>query len=74
MNNKEYLLKLGAKVKEIRESKRMTQVDLAGKIEGNIDTTNISRIETGRTNPTIITIYRISEALEVSINALIPEK
>lgn len=74
MENKEYLLKFGAKVKEVRESKGMTQVDLAGKVEGNIDTTNISRIEKGRTNPTIITIYRISEALEVSINDLIPEK
>ncbi|MDR3706377.1 MAG: helix-turn-helix transcriptional regulator [Paludibacteraceae bacterium] len=66
------LLKLvGKRIKEIRESKEMAQVDLVVKMEGNIDTTNISRIESGRTNPTVYTLFRISQALEVSMSDLI---
>ncbi|MDM1504092.1 helix-turn-helix transcriptional regulator [Myroides marinus] len=38
--------------------------------EGNIDTTNISRIESGRTNPTIFTLYRIASALEIPLENL----
>ena len=40
-------------------------------MEGNIDTTNISRIESGRTNPTLLTLYRLAQALEVPIRELI---
>ncbi len=66
------LLKItGKKIQEIRESKGLTQVDLAGKIIGEFDTTNVSRIESGRTNPTLYTLHRIAEALEVSLSELL---
>lgn len=71
MEKLELLKTVGRKIKEIRESKGLTQVDLVGKIEGEIDTTNISRIESGRTNPTIFTLYRIAIALEVSLKELL---
>ena len=72
---KEELLKfVGKKIQEIRLSKGLTQVDLVGKIEGEIDTTNISRIEAGRTNPTIFTLYRIANALEVSLSEIVDIK
>jgi transcriptional regulator with XRE-family HTH domain len=48
----------------------LTQVDLVGKIEAQIDTTNISRIEKRRTNPTVHTLFRISQALEVSLSKI----
>nr|WP_286429647.1 helix-turn-helix transcriptional regulator [Myroides marinus] len=35
-----------------------------------MDTTNISRIESGRTNPTIFTLYRIASALEIPLENL----
>ena len=41
-------------------------MDLAVKMTGKIDVTNISRIEAGRTNPTVFTLYRIANALEVN--------
>lgn len=63
----EILMSVGKKIKELREAKGLSQVDLVGKIEGNIGTTNISRIESGRTNPTLYTLYRIATALEVDI-------
>lgn len=39
-------------------------------MDGNIDPTNISRIEAGRTNPTLLTLQRIANALEVNISEL----
>lgn len=71
MKKSELLKTVGKKIKEIRESKGLTQVDLVGKIEGEIDTTNISRIESGRTNPTIFTLYRIAVALEIPVKELL---
>ncbi len=59
---------IGGNVKRIRQEKGWTQVDLVGKIEAQIDTTNISRIEKGRTNATIHTLFRISQALEVPLS------
>jgi ribosome-binding protein aMBF1 (putative translation factor) len=69
--DKQDLLKLiGKRVQEIRVSKGYSQVDLVGKIEGSIDTTNISRIESGRTNPTAFTLSRIADALEIELKEL----
>lgn len=65
------LKNIGKRIQNLRLSKGLSQVDLVGKIEGDIDTTNISRIESGRTNPTIYTLYRISQALEVPLEELI---
>lgn len=62
---------VGRNIQKIRLSKGLSQVDLVGRIEGNIDTTNISRIEQGRTNPTLLTLYRIAQALEVSLIDLV---
>ena len=70
MERLEVLKKIGENVKKARLEKGYTQVDLVGKIETRIDTTNISRIEKGRTNATIHTLYRISQALEVPLSDL----
>lgn len=71
MEKSELLKSVGKRIQEIRNSKGLTQVELVGKIDGEIDTTNISRIEAGRTNPTIFTLYRISEALEIKLSDLV---
>lgn len=70
MEKGEILKIIGQNVKRIRLEKGLTQVDLVGKIETQIDTTNISRIEKGRTNATIHTLYRISQALEVPLSEI----
>ena len=67
MEKSEILKTIGQNIKRLRLEKGLTQVDLVGKIESKIDTTNISRIEKGRTNATILTLYRISQALEVPL-------
>ena len=71
MENLDIFKQVGKKVQKIRTLRGLSQVDLVGKMEGNIDTTNISRIESGRTNPTLLTLYRLAQALEVPISELV---
>jgi DNA-binding XRE family transcriptional regulator len=70
MEKLDVLKKIGQNIKNARLEKGLTQVDLVGKIEAKIDTTNISRIEKGRTNATIHTLYRISQALDVPLSQI----
>ncbi|MFN3249392.1 helix-turn-helix transcriptional regulator [Roseibium album] len=55
---------LGRNVQRIRQEKRLTQEQLA-EISG-FSQQYISGLEKGRRNPTIVTIYEIASALEVS--------
>jgi len=71
MEKSELLKLLGENIKKIRLEKGITQMDIVQNIQGNIDATNISRIEAGRTNPTVYTLHRIAEVLEVSVSELI---
>ena len=61
--------KIGNRIKLMRESKGVSQQDLAAIC--NFEKGNLSRIEAGRTNPTISTLYKISQALEISISELV---
>lgn len=70
MEKLELFKKVGKNIQEIRVRKGMSQVDLVVKIEEKIDTTNISRIESGRTNPTLYSLYRISQALDVPLSEI----
>lgn len=65
MDKSEYLKSIGHKIKLIRESKGITQQKLAA--DCNFEKSNMSRIEAGRTNPTIYTLYSISLALDVDL-------
>lgn len=62
---------LGKRIQNLRVSKGMTQVDLASKVPGNFDTTNLSRIESGRVSVTVFTLYRICIALEISLHEIL---
>ncbi len=69
MKKEQLQQKIGEKIKEIRESKMISQQNLAAMC--NFEKGNMSRIESGRTNPTIETIYKISQALGVKMVELI---
>ena len=71
MGKQKILKSVGNKIKEIRLSKGLSQLDVVGRMQGNIDFTNISRIESGRTNPTVFTLFRIAEALEINPKELL---
>lgn len=69
MDDRELTLKIGEKIKEIRLSKSMTLDDLAA--ASNMDNSNIARLESGNTNPTIRTLYKISQGLKVKLKELV---
>lgn len=68
MEDIEFIKQIGFNIKRIRQSKKLTQLDLAAFL--NIEDSALRRIENGRTNPTIKTLLKISKALNVNINDL----
>jgi len=63
--------KLGKKIKLTRVDKEMSQSDLSQ--AANIDSSHIGKIERGEINITVITLFRIAEALRCSPKILLPE-
>ncbi len=68
MDKDKILKTIGNNIKNIRESKGISQQKLAA--DCNFEKSNMSRIESGNTNPTIYTLYIISVALGVDIKDL----
>ena len=62
MNIKE---KIGIRIKELRESRNMSQKDLA--YASDLDRSYIAGIESGARNVSIINIEKIANALRVSV-------
>ncbi|WP_412561845.1 helix-turn-helix domain-containing protein [Winogradskyella sp. MIT101101] len=65
-----YKYLFGDNIKRIRESKSLSQFDLASLVNditesSKFDKTSISRIENGRTNITLTTAIKLALALEV---------
>lgn len=61
--------KIGARIREIRISKGMSQADLAA--SANISLPHISEIEHGKTKMLLATFIRVAEALQVSADVLL---
>ena len=59
---------VGKKIKELREEHKVSQQDLAAAC--NFEKSNFSRLESGRTNPTLYTLYKIAEKLGVSLKEI----
>lgn len=68
MEKQEVLIKLGDRIAALRQAKGLTQLELAYKCD--IESTNVVRLEKGRTNPTVGTLLKVSQALEVSLAEL----
>ncbi len=69
---KEYqiiLKKVGLRIRELRESKGLSQLDVA--VLCDSDKTAISRLEAGRTNATLKTFIKIARALDVELHELL---
>ena len=69
MKKEELQIIVGIRIKLLRESKGVSQQVLAAMC--NFEKGNMSRLEAGRTNPTITTLYKISQALEIKITDLL---
>jgi transcriptional regulator with XRE-family HTH domain len=66
-----FLKKLGERISTLRKQKGMLQVELASLLD--IEKSNMSRIEAGNTNPTILLLRKICLVLEIQIEDLIKD-
>lgn len=69
MNEVEVYIRIGERIKKLRQEKGMSQQTLAD--ECDIESPNLSRIENGNTNPTIKSLWKISNALGVKLKDLL---
>ena len=71
MNTKEaqYFQKLGARIKQLREEKGLDQKAFAFDCE--IGSTQLYMIENGKTNPQLLTLMKIANGLEISLQELL---
>lgn len=69
MDYQEEVLYISRRIKELRKEKRLTVQELAYRCD--MERSNLSRIEAGRTNLTIKTLCIICNALNVSLRDVI---
>lgn len=60
-----YLIRLGQKIAKIRDEKGISQYRLAKDLL--MEQSNLARIENGKTNPTVRTLIKISDLLEIEL-------
>lgn len=71
MTEQEYILIVCNNIKQKRIEKGFKQIDFAHEI--GIDDSSLRRIESGRTSPTLKTLFRIANALQVDVAELLPK-
>jgi transcriptional regulator with XRE-family HTH domain len=69
MTEKQLLKKIGLRIKQLRTEKGLSQADFG--LEINVEKSNVSRMESGRFNTKIHTLYRVAEAFELSLSDLL---
>lgn len=69
MDKKSLQVKIGKRIKSLREHKNISQVDLAYACD--FEKSNMSRIEAGNTCPNIYTLYKIAQYLEINLSDLL---
>ena len=66
-----FSIKVGLKIKQLREERHITQLQLADKCD--MEKNNIGRIENGRRNIKLFTLMRICKALDISMSEFLEE-
>ncbi len=69
MKEKELLAKIGTRIVELRTEKGMTQQEFAAELD--YEKSNMSRLESGRVNPRISTLYKVAKVLNVTLSDLL---
>ncbi len=71
-NNDKFLKEFGKNLKRLREAKGLSTRQFA--YDAEISHSSVGRLEAGLSNPTLTTLVKIAEALEVDLNTLEPRK
>lgn len=69
MDDREFLKKIGIKLKVLRSLRGFSQDDIANRLD--IDKSYYSKVERGLTNPTLLYLKNLSEVLEVRLDELV---
>jgi transcriptional regulator with XRE-family HTH domain len=67
--NKVFLTALGSRIREIRKSKGLSQLDIGVAMDNYAE--QIGRIERGKINVTICTLKNIAKCLDLSLSELL---
>lgn len=65
------LVKLGLKIRELRQERSLSQTDLAFKI--GKDQPSINRLEKGKINPSVLYLLEISIGLEIPLSQILED-
>ena len=65
MSDNSLQINVGKNIQRLRELKGISQQDLAAKC--NFEKSNMSRLEAGRVNPTLSTLEKVANALEINL-------
>lgn len=69
MHDRDFLKKIGIKLKVLRSLKGLSQDDIANRLD--IDKSYYSKVERGLTNPTLLYLKNLSEVLDVKLEELV---
>ena len=69
MTEKVFLKRLGFKIKQLRTEQGLSQADFG--IEIDVEKSNVSRMESGRVNTRAYTLYKVANALNISLSELL---
>lgn len=72
MPEKKFLTSLGGRIRKLRTGKGLSLSELAYMCD--FEKASLSRIELGKTNTTVLTLRKISKALDISITELFDDK
>lgn len=72
MKEEELYKKMAERIKQLRLERCLTQQELAGMID--YEKSNMSRLESGKVNIKLNTIYKISQALGITMSELMDIK
>jgi transcriptional regulator with XRE-family HTH domain len=64
----DFIQQFGKNLRKIRKDKNMSQENLA--IDADTSRSQVARIERGEINPTITTVQKFAEALQIDIQCL----
>ena len=64
-NDKAYLIALGKKIKDLRLQKKLSQTEIAYRC--GFDKSNYNTIESGKRNVTVVSLLKISKALDIDL-------
>jgi len=68
VKEQDFLKKLGARIRVLRKEKNISLNDLAEQF--GLEKSSLSKLENGKSNSTVLTLLRISSALNIPIEKL----